>query len=210
MKFGKHDIRKDNIGSWPRQFRTGLLAIIFVGLLFVAYLFDYSSQINKKVRLIREEKTLKATLKQKQHVIANLPAYQEQTRQAEADLRLLIAKLPTKAEIPALIEEISNLGKANGLIFGKLEPKPEIAHDYYIESPIDIQVKGNYQQLANFVTQVAAMKRIVGIKQFELRTPDPTSIPLNPSLELDFTATTYRYAPESRAMKKNKSKRGKR
>lgn len=209
MKIGKYDIRRDNVGSWPTFIRVGLLVLLAVVLLFVAYWFDFSRMLNKNVKLKREESTLKVSLAQKQQLAVNLPAYQKQLTEAQADLQSLMNQLPTKAEMPGLIEEISKLGQANGLSFDLLEPMQEKTLKYYVQLPLHIIVKGHYQQITNFIVGLANMQRIVAVDNFKLQNPEDTLANENPTLELDFEAITYRYAtPEEtkQAMEKSNAK----
>lgn len=202
MKIGKQDIRKDNIGSWPTQIRITIIAIVVLLLLTVAYWFDVSSLLGKKNQLQREEQTLKINLAQKQQIAANLPAYQQQLAKAKADLTLLTNQLPGQAEMPALIEEISKLGQANGLRFTLLQPNEEIKHTYYIEFPLHIVVQGHYPQIQKFVNAIANMQRIVSINNFRLLSDGNITNNQSPMLNLDFTAITYRYDLNSVAISK--------
>jgi type IV pilus assembly protein PilO len=199
MKLGKYDIRRDNIGNWPRQFRVGVIIGIIVLLLLLAYWFDFSHLSAKKTKLIREEQTLKISLAQKQQIAVNLPAYQQQVDVAENELRLLSNQLPSEAEVPSLIEEISKLGQANGLIFTLLQPSDEVQNDYYAELPIHIIVQGKFAQIYQFINAIANMNRIVSIANFRLISQSSAALNNSPTLTFDFTAITYRYTPEGKA-----------
>lgn len=202
MKIGKYDIRRDNVGNWPLHIRLALLIIVTIVLLFVAYWFDFQHQINDKLRLAREESTLKLSLAHKQQIAVNLPNYQAQFKIAQSNLHQLVQKLPTQAEIPALVEEISKLGQANGLSFSLLEPMQQQTQKFYIQLPLHIIVSGNYQQITHFIVALANMKRITSVENFKLINPTDTLINDNPKLDLDFEAMTYRYAADAEPAKK--------
>ena len=207
MKIGKYDLRRDNVGSWPPHIRVAILIILAVVLLFLTYWFDFQHQINKKIRLVREEKTLMQGLTQKQQIAINLPNYQKQFATAETNLHQLVQKLPTQAEVPALVEEISKLGQANGLSFSLLEPMKQQSKKFYVQLPLHIIVSGQYQQITHFIVALANMQRIVSVENFKLVNPNDTLMNEKPTLDLDFEAMTYRYAadatPENPREKKN-------
>ena len=205
MKIGKYDIRRDNVGSWPLHIRLAIIILLTLALLFVAYWFDFQHQLNDRIRLVREEKTLKLGLAQKQQIAINLPNYQKQLTTAESNLQQLVKKLPTQAEVPALVEEISKLGQANGLTFSLLEPMKQKTQKFYIQLPLHIIVSGRYQQITHFIVALANMQRIVSVENFKLVNPSDTLLNNNPKLDLDFEAMTYRYAADAEPEKKGEN-----
>jgi type IV pilus assembly protein PilO len=56
--------------------------------------------------------------------------------------------------------------------------------------PITIRLSGTYHELARFVSDVAALPRIVTIHDISLKTPEKAS---GGELVMDLTAKTYRY-----------------
>ncbi len=204
MQIGKHDIRQDNIGSWPRSIRMSMLVLIACVILLLGYWFDLSLITGKTQNLKREEATLKITLATKQQVAVNLPAYEKQLAQAKQQLQTITKLLPNKQQLPNLIENISKLGQNNSLRFLLLKPEPEILHDFYAEFPIDIVVNGNFKNLHQFVSQLAVMPRIVNIGDFKLKQTD--SATPSPTLQLEFTAKTYRFLSEAEIKKQKEAK----
>jgi type IV pilus assembly protein PilO len=74
-----------------------------------------------------------------------------------------MAQLPTSKEIPSLLANISNLGKEAGLEFLLFRPVPEVTREFYAEIPVEIKVKGTYNDVAIFFDKVGKMPRIVNI-----------------------------------------------
>ena len=194
MQIGRHDIRGDNIGSWPQGVRVAAIAIVIFILLIFGYWFDSSGQTEQLQKLQRKETPLKQQLAQKQQLAVNLGIYQKQLKQAQANFKELVALLPADQQLPKLIEDISKLGQGAGLRFLLLQPRPAIAHQFYIESPLHIIVTGHYSQLIQFINNLSSMERIVTFGNFSLTpaTESKTST-TDPLLRFEFTANTYRY-----------------
>ena len=112
----------------------------------------------------------------------------------------LLQQLPTRSEIPGLLEDISKIGISSGLEFKLIKPLPEERHDFYSELPIKIIVSGSYHQLADFVSQVSALGRIVNLSDFTIKQYQATAAnknhytELTDKLEMDITAKTFRYS----------------
>jgi type IV pilus assembly protein PilO len=207
MQIGRHDIRGDNIGSWPLGVRAAAIAIVILTLLMFGYWFDSSGQTEQLQKLQRKEAPLKQQLAQKQQLAVNLKIYQKQLKQAQTNFKELVALLPADQQLPKLIEDISKLGQGAGLRLSLLQPRPAKTHQFYIESPLHIIVTGRYSQLIQFINNLSSMERIVTFGNFSLTpaTESKVSIP-DPLLRFEFTANTHRY--DAKAGQINKAKGG--
>jgi len=105
----------------------------------------------------------------------------------------MLRQLPGETEIPSLIVDISQTGLASGLQEKLFQPQAEIPRDFYAEKPIKIRLTGGYHEIANFVSGVAALPRIVTLHDINI-TPDGTDT--FDDLSIEVTAKTYRYLDE--------------
>ena len=111
----------------------------------------------------------------------------------------MLRQLPGETEIPSLIVDISQTGLAAGLQEKLFQPQGERPRDFYAEKPIKIRLTGGYHEIANFVSGVAALPRIVTLHDINI---EPESgdrrdgPPDYDNLSLEVTAKTYRYLDE--------------
>ena len=124
---------------------------------------------------------------------ANYDAYKAQLVQMEQSFGTMLRQLPGETEIPSLIVDISQTGLAAGLSEKLFQPQPEVPKDFYAEKPITISLSGGYHEIANFVSGVAALPRIVTLHDINI-TPD--AVDNFDQLTLEVTAKTYRYLDE--------------
>ena len=121
----------------------------------------------------------------------------------------MLRKLPKKAEVENLVDEISQTGLASGVEFVLFKPQPEQVIEFYAEKPILIKVRGNYHQFGRFVSGIAALPRIVTLHNIEIERDKKTG-----QLVMNATAKTYRYLDEeelaAQRAKKAKQKRRRR
>lgn len=164
-----NDLTFENIASWPLVIKVGLVAVFFSTIIALGYLLTIQEQSEKLSKLSKKEVELFETMTRKQYKAASLKLYQSQIVQMRVKFSQLLKQLPGKSEIPELLKEISNKGLQSGLKFQLFDPQPEILHDFYVELPIKIKVDGNYHQIADFISKVANMKRIVTMHNFDLR-----------------------------------------
>ena len=185
----------NDVGRWPLIFRAGVIAIVFV--LVTAALIWFMIVKDKHPALKRaeaEEASLRTTFENKQRKAANYDAYKAQLTQIEQSFGTMLRQLPGQTEIPSLIVDISQTGLAAGLQEKLFQPEPEIPRDFYAEKPIRIRLSGGYHEIANFVSGVAALPRIVTLHDINITPEQKGSYD---SLSLEVTAKTYRYIEEA-------------
>ena len=184
----------EDIGRWPFIFRAAVICIFFaafVGLGIYFLIVEDKHLILQRVE--QEELSLRSVFENKQRKAANYDAYKTQLEEMEQSFGTMLRQLPGETEIPSLIVDISQTGLAAGLQEKLFQPQPEIPRDFYAEKPIMISLTGGYHDIANFVSGVAALPRIVTLHDIVI-TPDDTNT--YDSLTLAVTAKTYRYIEE--------------
>lgn len=184
----------NDVGRWPFAFRAAVILIVFVVVVGAGIWFTIVKDKHPQlVRAEEDEKTLRVTFENKQRKAANYDAYKAQLAQIEQSFGTMLRQLPGETEIPSLIVDISQTGLASGLQEKLFEPQPEVPRDFYAEKPIKIRLSGGYHEIANFVSGVAALPRIVTLHDINITPEDQDSFD---RLSLEVTAQTYRYLDE--------------
>lgn len=179
----------NNIGVWPAPVKFIFAVILFVVVLFLGYHFHLQDLQVSLDAQVAEEQTLKEQFSVKAFQAANLDAYKEQMVEMEESFGALLRQLPSDTEVPGLLEDITRTGLGSGLDFEQIKLLPEVAQQFYIELPIQIDVVGSYHDLATFVSGVASLPRIVTLHDFAI---DPAAEGSS-RLKMGILAKTYRY-----------------
>jgi len=184
----------NDVGRWPFVFRAAVIGLVFAIVLgFGVYFFIIEDKLPQLQREKQTETDLRVTFENKQRKAANYDAYKAQLAQMEQSFGTMLRQLPGETEIPSLIVDISQAGLAAGLQEKLFQPQAEIPKDFYAEKPIKIILSGGYHEIANFVSGVAALPRIVTLHNIII-TPD--EVERFDRLTLETTAKTYRYIEE--------------
>ena len=158
-------------------------------------------QQNALVAKQREETTLTKTYKSKAAMVASLPAYEKQMEQVKKMLAEMEYALPDSQAMASLLTDITNAVLSQGLTITLFQPRVEVPYGVYAMVPIDIEVTGGFHQVAEFVSTISAMDRIVTVRNLSMQiTGNDTSDQLTASASL----VTYRYVG-AEAMKQDKS-----
>lgn len=185
----------NDIGRWPLAFRIAVIVIVFVVVVgFGFYWIIVQDKAPQLQRAIDDEQNLRISFEQKQRKAANYDDYRAQLTQMEQSFGTMLRQLPGETEIPSLIVDISQTGLAAGLQEKLFQPQPEVPKDFYAEKPIKISLSGGYHEIANFVSGIAALPRIVTLHDIKIA-PDTNGE--FDDLTMEVTAKTYRYIEEA-------------
>jgi len=184
----------NDVGRWPLLFRAAVIFIVFIAVVGAGVWFTIiKDRLPELQRAQDDESTLRVTFENKQRKAANYDAYKAQLAQIEQSFGTMLRQLPGETEIPSLIVDVSQTGLASGLQEKLFQPQPEIPRDFYAEKPIKIRLSGGYHEIANFVSGVAALPRIVTLHDINITPEGQDSFD---QLSLEVTAQTYRYLDE--------------
>jgi len=200
-----NDIKK--IGMAPLPLKAALIIILCIAVAVGGYFIFTTKQLDalKKVQL--EEQALRDTFSEKQAKAANLDAYKQQLEEMKVSFGTLLRQLPNKTEIETLLTDISQTGISSGLEIEFFKPEGLSPKEFYAEYPIKLKVTGRYHEFAEFVSGVAALPRIVTLKDISIA---PASKDGGVKLSMDVTAVTYQYLDESaQAAEEPSKKKGK-
>jgi len=187
-------------GRWPLAVRAGTVVLLFVFAVSAGYwYFVWKAKRPELLEARAKETELWGTLESKARKAANLQAYKDQLADMEKSFGAMLRQLPNKTEVPNLLVDISQTGLAAGLEEKLFQPQGENRKDFYAELPIAIRLTGNYHQMGNFASGIAALPRIVTLHDIEIVPAgrDARAGAGTPGdLTLNVTAKTYRYLDE--------------
>ncbi|PXX98225.1 type 4a pilus biogenesis protein PilO [Halomonas sp. LBP4] len=179
-------------GGWPWSLQL-ICCLLALGLTFAGmhwYLAAPSAEELDRMRA--EERQLLRDYQSKASQAANLPVMREEMARLEARMETLREMLPSGAEIPSLIDDISETAIDNQLAIDSIRLRSPVTQEHYIEQPFDIQVQGDYHRVAAFLAGVAGLPRIVTQHDFTLAPAEGGS---GQRLQLSMLARTYSYRP---------------
>ena len=190
--FDFNDLDVNSAGIWPAPLKGILLLIVFGLVLGGGYWFLIKDQYVSLEQVQRKEAELREKYEDKAYRVANLDIYKQQMAEMEETFGALVRQLPSDTEVPGLLEDVTNTALATGLDLQQIQLQAEIQRDFYVELPININVTGEYHELGSFVSNVAALPRIVTLHDFEITPVKSTGFGPE-QLAMKVVAKTYRY-----------------
>ena len=166
--FDLHELGFESPGAWSSG-RKIAVASAWLGLVLVlGYLLLLEPQVARLQQQQDAQVALKTGFEARAAQVASLDAYVMQMHELQASFGALLKQLPVQAQVPGLLDEISRLGLANGLMVEHIQWLPEILQPFYSELPLQMTLVGGYHDLGLFVSALASLPRIVTLHDFSL------------------------------------------
>ncbi len=184
------NINFNDLTSWPLLVKIVGIGFISIIILVVGYFAFVQGMLDEYDAAKKKEEGLRETYLNKKALAINLPAYKQQMEEMQQTFGSLLRQLPNSTEVPELLVDITQAGLGRGLEFVLFKPEKETPKEFYAELPISIEVRGGYHELAGFVSDVAALPRIVTFGDLTITSTKGNKLSMNAK------ARTYRYLEE--------------
>jgi len=158
----------NDVSRWPMSAKVVAVVLICIVVLGAGLWLDTRRQLDTLESIRQKEKSLKTDFMGKQEKAANLDAYKAQMEEMRRSFGAMLRQLPSKTEVAELLVDISQTGLQTGLEFELFKPEGERPADFYAELPITIKVAGTYHEFGQFVSDIAALPRIVTLQDFSI------------------------------------------
>ncbi len=181
-----------------------LAAMVLVPLILFYFLF-YSPKNAEQQKLHSEIAKMENEIYKAETVVKNLARHKAELEETQRKFAETVVMLPKTQEIPDLLRNISDLGKAAGLEFVSFVPAPEIQKDFYAEIPVNITLFGAYHNVGGFLDKVSKLERIVTVNSIRMGQPkeEGNEILLTSTCQL----VTYRFTGQELSDPNNKNKK---
>lgn len=181
-----------------------LVTVLVSVVVAVGYYYLYYSEASKRIAALESRLAEMSSKIKEQEVIArNLPSFRLEVTRLEEQLKLLLDQLPNSAELPSLLNNLSELARESRLDILKFSPRPEVRKDFYAEIPVSIAVLGGYKDFIQFADRVSHLPRIVNLSDIMFSQPKRGGDGLM-QVGVTCAATTFRFleqAPQPVAQK---------
>lgn len=192
------------------------LFVVVMGAIAAGWYFLYfeetqsaiAAELNRAPQLIKDRDAEKTILK-------DLDARQQEIEKLRKERNDMRDRLPDSAEIADLLEKIHSQANIVGLQIERFERTDEEADQLYARIPVQMRLKGTFQEVSTFFYYLGRLTRIVNVENIQLTMPRTQGKDQEPNdtLVATCTATTFRYLAQAEtpapAAETKKGKKGK-
>jgi len=150
-----------------------LLVIVAVALIGLYYTYVFSPKADVLDALQAHVDSLDVSNQRAKAELAkgNVEQLRAEASKLKENLEVMRQLVPTSNEVPALLEQVSTAARRVGIDIADVQPLPQLNGDQYDAYKYRMSVKGTYQEIGDFLTNVGTLQRIVA----------PINVVLNPS-----------------------------
>ena len=176
----------DRLPAPARGGVLGLIALVVVGFYFMLFFGSNQSSLRGlQTRRAKVEQDIQAA----RAVANNLESFKKKREELGQQLQAALEKLPESSDLPALLTNISTLGKKSGLEIQTFKQGKKIDRGFYSEQQIELEFTGMYHDIALFFDRVASLSRIVNLTDLTFEVASDTGE--NPNLKVKGIAATF-------------------
>jgi len=190
---------------------TSKKILILVAVLFVitaVYFYSFYTHLDQQENVLEKELgKLVGELDKMKAIDRDLEKYNAQREQLDKQLAVALTRLPTDKEIPAILKNISSLGKESALEFPLFRPKPEEQQQYYAKVPIELSIVGSYHNIGMFFDKVSKQDRIINVVDFNISRAKDLKGRDEATVRASCLLNTYKYVEKKADEKKGEEKK---
>jgi type IV pilus assembly protein PilO len=171
----------------------GAVALVVIGLYMVLFFGGNQTSLRGlQTRRAKVEQDIQAA----RAVANNLESFKKKREELGAQLQAALEKLPESSDLPALLTNISTLGKKSGLEIQTFKQGKKIDRGFYSEQQIELGFTGQYHDIGLFFDRVANLSRIVNLTDLTFEVESDTGE--NPTLKVKGIAATFYFNDSSK------------
>ncbi len=164
------------------------LVLALAGVGAFVYYYEWPTRAEFESRQTQLE-TLKKDIVMGTNTAKKLPEFRSQVGELQARLDNLKAVLPEEKDAADLLRRMQTVAAQSNLTIKSFKPAPTVTKQLHAEWPINLELDGNFHNLALFFDRVSKFTRIVNISGLDVKgkdKPDPNS-----TISASCVATTF-------------------
>jgi len=151
--------------------RAAIVVAVGVLLLIPFYFFVVAEKLNEIDQKEKEIGRVKIEIINQQKILAQGPELKQKIQNLSAQLQSMVASLPQKQDIEALLKKITDLLSESNLVAARFVPGAETINPQlqYAAIPISLSVRGDYVKHGSFLASLRELPRIVNVPTITLK-----------------------------------------
>ena len=174
----------------PRRAPLVLLAAVAAAALLDWRWFGgdrWAELVERRVQLAERRVALETARRE----TVSLAPTKRSVHDAARALRQTEERLPEERELAALLAEVATSARAAGLELLLLRPKPERQAGDHAEVPLEMQVRGTFNETVGFLARIEQLGRLVRVRGVRFDRPEQAGA--RTVLRVTCDASTFRF-----------------
>ncbi|MGQ7246674.1 type 4a pilus biogenesis protein PilO [Halomonas sp. V046] len=180
------ELELGEVGRWPLLLRWCVWVVVF-GVALGGGVALRGSAVSRDIEAAeRQEVGVLDAYQASVTELVRLRVLEGQVDELDQRLSRLLSMLPSGAEVPGLLDAVSTSARRRRLSVEALRLLEPRRHDFYVERPFELRVRGGYHAIGGFIADLGRLPRIITLHDLRL-----APVPGAGVLELTAQARTY-------------------
>ncbi len=153
----------EKLDRLPSFARYGILAAVALSVVGLYMLVFFGNDQTALRGLETKRAKLEQSIQAAKAVANNLESFKRKREELQDQLKAALEKLPESSDLPALLTNITGLGKKSGLEIQTFKQGKKIDRGFYSEQQIELEFSGAYHDIGLFFDRIASLSRIVNL-----------------------------------------------
>ena len=185
----------EKLDRLPSLARYGILAGVGLAVVGLYLLLFFGSDQTALRGLQTRRAKLEQNIQAAKAVASNLDSFKRKREELQEQLKAALEKLPESSDLPALLTNITGLGKKSGLEIQTFKQGKKIDRGFYSEQQIELEFSGAYHDIGLFFDRIASLSRIVNLSDLTFTVASETGE--TPLLSVKGIAATFYFNESS-------------
>ncbi len=185
----------EKLDRLPSFARYGILAGVALSVVGLYLLLFFGSDQTTLRGLETKRAKIEQNIQAAKAVASNLESFKRKREELEEQLKAALEKLPESSDLPALLTNITGLGKKSGLEIQTFKQGKKIDRGFYSEQQIELEFSGAYHDIGLFFDRIASLSRIVNLSDLTFTVESETGE--TPLLSVKGIAATFYFNESS-------------
>lgn len=149
------------IPNWPLTGRLVVLSLVGILTAFIFFVVNGWPQLDRIANLHKEEERLLEEVKLNQSKIRYKDLYLAYYKENQEKLEKAIGEIPPARDVAEVFAIFNATAQTKGVTIGTFTPRQLLDHTLYSEQLIDMGITGSFDQLGQFVADIAKLPYVV-------------------------------------------------
>jgi type IV pilus assembly protein PilO len=152
--------------------REFVFLFVLVAMPVSSYWFVFRPQ-NEEIQTAKKEIEHKELMLERlSEATAQRTSLEEENEQIASAIDLVEGRLPDDKEVEVILEQVAELARKSRLLLPKVKTQKPVAAARYMEQPIEMEMRGDFDRFYAFLLKLEKLDRITRMLDLELERVD--------------------------------------
>jgi len=173
-------------------FRELMFFVVLIAMPISSYWFVFRPQNDEIVQAKKEIDHKEQMLEKLQTATARNEDLQRANQEIAVGIETIESRLPSDKEIEVVLGEVADMARESDLELPKVRTRRPVPSSSYMEQPLEMTIRGDFEDFYSFLLKVEEMDRITRMPNLKVKKLDK----VDGTMEASFTLAIY-FEPNS-------------